>query len=191
MHSKQGAEKKTTATAREAQKRARPKRHRTGGLRRQSGLDTRRKVAPHETVPALARLLQVLEKERIRFLIAGMSAAVLQGVPYTTLDTDIWINLPSRQYLRVLNLCRSLGAVFVANTVVILEDGTTVNFLYRVDGLNAFVGEYRKALQLEWMNRLVRVLPVERILKSKETVGRPKDVAHLPILRTFLQCRDS
>jgi len=119
-----------------------------------------------------------------------MSAAVLQGVPYTTLDTDMWINLPPRSYIRVLNLCRSLGATIVANTVVILEDGTTVNFLYRVDGLNAFLTEYRNALRMEWMNRQVRVLPVERILKSKEAVGRPKDVAHLPILKTFLQCRE-
>ena len=120
-----------------------------------------------------------------------MSAAVLQGVPYTTLDTDIWINLPSRRYIRVLNLCRSMGAEIVANTVVILTDGITVNFLYRVDGLNAFASEYRQAVRLDWMGRRVKVLPVERILQSKKTVGRPKDLAHLPILNAFLKCRGS
>jgi hypothetical protein len=118
-----------------------------------------------------------------------MSAAVLQGVPYTTLDTDIWINLPSRQYIRVLNLSRSLNAEIVANTVVILSDGIAVNFLYRVDGLNTFASEYRKAVPLDWMGRRVKVLPVERIMKSKQTVGRPKDLAHLPILNAFLKCR--
>jgi hypothetical protein len=37
-----------------------------------------------------------------------MSGAILQGVPATTLDTDFWIDLPSRQYMRVLNLCAHL-----------------------------------------------------------------------------------
>jgi hypothetical protein len=39
-----------------------------------------------------------------------MSGAILQGVPATILDTDVWIDLPSRQFIRVLNLCRRLGA---------------------------------------------------------------------------------
>ena len=78
----------------------------------------------------------------------------------------------------------------MANTVVILGDGTTVNFLYRVDGLNTFLGEFRKAVKLEWLGRTVRVLPLDRILQSKKVVGRPKDVAHIPILKTFLECRD-
>ncbi len=118
-----------------------------------------------------------------------MSAAVLQGVPYTTLDTDIWINLPARLVMRTLNLCRGLGAEIVANTVVILKDGTTVNFLYRVDGVGTFLGEYRRAVELHWLGHRVRVLPVEQILRSKAFVGRPKDVAHLPVLKTFLECR--
>ena len=119
-----------------------------------------------------------------------MSAAVLQGVPYSTLDTDIWIDLPSRQYIRVLNLSRSLDAGVVANTVVILKDGTTVNFLYRVDGVKSFASEYRTAVRLKWLGKQIRVLPLERILQSKEFIGRPKDLAHLPVLKTFLKCRD-
>jgi len=31
-----------------------------------------------------------------------MSAAILQGVPATTLDTDLWLDLPPRQSIRVL-----------------------------------------------------------------------------------------
>jgi hypothetical protein len=61
-----------------------------------------------------------------------MSGAILQGVPATTLDTVIWIDLPTRQYIRLLSLCRRLGAAIRANTVVDLSDGSTVNFLYEV-----------------------------------------------------------
>jgi hypothetical protein len=64
-----------------------------------------------------------------------MTAAILQGVPATTIDTDLWIDLPERQYIRILKICLGLGASVVTNTVVALEDDSLVNFLYRVDGL--------------------------------------------------------
>jgi len=117
-----------------------------------------------------------------------MSAAVLQGVPYATLDTDIWIDLPPRQYIRVLNVCQRLGAHVVANTVVTLVDDSVVNFLYRVDGLRPFNSEYRAAKSMVWLAQTVKVLPVRRLYQSKQVVGRPKDLAHLPILKAFLAC---
>jgi len=118
-----------------------------------------------------------------------MSGAILQGVPATTLDTDIWIDLPSRQYMTVLNLCRQLGASIRANTVVELSDGSLVNFLYRVDGLRSFAAEYRRALRIQWMGFEVAVLPLDRIYRSKRVVGRPKDLAHLPLIKQVLQIR--
>ena len=184
------AEKKNARSAAKAQKNPRTKRLGESLVCRQPVLNAGRTLESDAEVSPLALLFETLEKEKIRFLIAGMSAAVLQGVPYTTLDTDIWMNLEPRQYIRVLNFCRKLGAEVVANTVVVLEDGTTVNFLYRVDGLKTFLGEYRKAIKLKWLGRQMRALSVEQILQSKEAVGRPKDLAHLPILKLFLKCRD-
>ena len=118
-----------------------------------------------------------------------MSAAILQGVPATTLDTDLWIDLPSRQYIRVLNLCRSLEAAIVANTVVELTDGSLVNFLYHVDGLAEFGREFRHARKLRWLGLTVPVLPLSRIYKSKEFVRRPKDLAHLPLLKQAMSVK--
>jgi hypothetical protein len=116
-----------------------------------------------------------------------MSGAILQGVPATTLDTDIWIDLQSRHYIRVLNLCRRLGADIRANTVVDLRDGSTVNFLYQVHGLRNFDYEYRLAKRLKWLGTAVAVLPLERIYASKKFVGRPKDLAHLPLLEQTMK----
>lgn len=118
-----------------------------------------------------------------------MSAAILQGVPATTLDTNLWIDLPSRQYMRAINLCRRLGATVRANTVVDLSDGCTVNFLYEVHGLGSFDAEYRRAKKIGWLGAKVAVLPLERIYKSKEFVGRPKDLAHLPLLKQTMKLR--
>ena len=116
-----------------------------------------------------------------------MSAAILQGVPSTTLDTDLWIDLPSRQYMRVLNLCHRLGAKLWAKTVVELVDGSMVNFLYEVDGLSGFRSEYTRAKRIQWLNHEVAVLPLERIYASKKFVGRPKDLAHLPLLEQTMK----
>jgi hypothetical protein len=111
-----------------------------------------------------------------------MSGAILQGVPATTLDTDIWVDLPSRQYIKVLNICVELGADVRANTVVELPDGSLVNFLYEIHGLNSFGTEAKRARRLRWLGTVVTVLPLERIYASKKFVGRPKDLAHLPLL---------
>jgi hypothetical protein len=118
-----------------------------------------------------------------------MTAAILQGVPATTLDADLWIDLPARQYMRVLNLCRKLGATVVANTVVSLSDDTLVNFVYHVDGLRSFSAEYKGAREMEWFGLRVRVLPIERVYASKKFIGRPKDIAHLPLLEAAMRLK--
>jgi hypothetical protein len=115
-----------------------------------------------------------------------MSAAILQGVPATTLDTDLWIDLSPREYIKVLRLCQELGADIRANTVVDLSDGSTVNFLYEVHGLGSFNQEFGRAKRLRWLGMRVAVLPLERIYKSKKFVGRPKDIAHLPLLEEIM-----
>ena len=118
-----------------------------------------------------------------------MSAAILQGCPATTLDTDLWLDLPPRQYMRVLKLCQKLGGIVRADTVVDLSDGSAVNFLYHVDGLLDFDREYRRARRIKWLGKIVTVLPLARILRSKKAVGRPKDLAHLPLLEQTIALR--
>lgn len=138
-------------------------------------------------LPPLTRLIHALGQEKIRFQIVGMSGAILQGVPATTLDTDIWIDLPPRQYMRVLILCRRLGAQLRANTVVDLSDGSTVNFIFDLHGVRSFRYEYERAKRVKWLGTEVRVLPLPRIYASKKFVGRPKDLAHLPLLEQTMK----
>lgn len=116
-----------------------------------------------------------------------MTAAVLQGTPVTTFDLDLWIDLPPRQYMRVMNLARALGATMIANTVAVLPGDLTVNFIYEVTGLDSFGAELRRARKFQWMGHRVAVLPLERIYRSKRIVGRPKDLAHLPALEQTMR----
>ena len=137
----------------------------------------------------LGRLLAALEEDQIRFILIGMSAAITQGVMGSTLDVDLWIDLPSRSYMRVQNLARRLGAKPAADTVVYLDDGTPVNFVYQVTGLGPFARELVKAVRLPFHGRLVPVLSLQRICKSKAAIGRDKDKLHLRQIAEFLRCQ--
>jgi len=120
-------------------------------------------VATAREFSPLARLIHAIIQEKIRFQVAGMSAAILQGVPATTLDTDLWIDLPPRRYIKMLNLSLRLGAEVRSNTVVDLSDGSTVNFIYEVHGLHSFAYEFRRAKKVKWLGTEVAVLPLEAL----------------------------
>lgn len=118
-----------------------------------------------------------------------MAAAIAQGVMATTLDVDVWIDLPARQYMRVINVARRIGATMAANTVVYLEDGTPVNFVYAVTGLGTFAHERRHARRARIHGYAVPVLRLERIRQSKQAIGRDKDKLHILLIDEFLKCR--
>lgn len=118
-----------------------------------------------------------------------MTAAIMQGAPGVTFDTDLWIDLPERQYMRLINLSLRLNATMVRQTVVALTDGTLVNFCYRIGGVASFRTEYRRAELMKWHGMVVRVLPLERIIRSKEAAGRDKDLRILPVLRDIAASR--
>ncbi|MBI3853182.1 MAG: hypothetical protein HY298_23275 [Verrucomicrobia bacterium] len=116
-----------------------------------------------------------------------MSAAILQGVPATTTDTDIWVDLPERQYVRRLNVVVKQGGTPMARTMYELSDGSLVNFIFSMTGLMKFSEEYAQARELLWNGLKIRVLPLERIYKSKHDSAREKDIAQLPLLRRVMR----
>ena len=118
-----------------------------------------------------------------------MTAAVLQGAPVTTFDVDLWIDLPPRDYMRVMNVALKLGARMIANTVAVLPGDLLLNFVYAVTGLRSFGHEYPKTRTVRWMGRRVKILSLERIHRSKSVIRRPKDLAHLPLLEQTMKLR--
>jgi len=118
-----------------------------------------------------------------------MSAAIVQGVMETTLDVDLWIDLPPRQYMRVQNVARSAGCVPGAKTVVYAQDGTPVNFVFEVNGLRPFNVESKHAEMMTFRGKKIPVLRLARILKSKEAIRRDKDLAHIIQIRKLLRCQ--
>jgi hypothetical protein len=58
--------------------------------------------------------------------------------------------------------------------------------VYEPHGLKSFRWEARNAFRLEWQGLELPVLPLERIIAAKEFIGRDKDLAQLPLLRSTL-----
>jgi len=121
--------------------------------------------------------------------MVDMSAAIIQGVPATTLDTDIWVDLPERQYIRLFNLVERQGGVGLAKTMYALADGSLVNFIFSMTGLKKFAAEYKNAREMLWNGLKIRVLPLERIYQSKKASARDKDLAHLPLLENVIEAQ--
>jgi hypothetical protein len=120
-------------------------------------------------------------------MLVGMSAANLQGVLATTVDVDVWINLPPRQYMRVINLCRKLKAAIRSPNKVFLSDETPVDFIYELGGLQSFEKEFARAKKLPFHGLKIPVLPLERICKSKEFAARDKDKLHILLIRQVMK----
>ena len=137
----------------------------------------------------IVQLFSTLQAEGIRFMLVGMSAANLQGILVSTVDVDVWIGLPSRRYMAVMNLCRKLGANVRSQNKVYLSDDTPVDFIYEVTGLPAFDREYQRAIRLPFHGLKIPVLPLDRICKSKLAAGRDKDKLHILLIRQALKLK--
>ena len=120
-----------------------------------------------------------------------MTAGVLQGVMINTLDTDIWVDLPTRRYIRLWKIIREQGGTALSPTLYVLSDGKLVNFLFSVTGLRRFAAEFANTIVRKLDGLEVKVLSLERILKSKQTIRRDKDLVHIRLIKDVLEGRKS
>jgi hypothetical protein len=131
--------------------------------------------------------LRELVRLKSRFIVVGVSAAVLQGADTVTQDLDLWFS--SLGDPAIVRAAEAAGGVFVtrSNPPMIAGDGfDRIDLVVRCDGLESFDIEYERALDLAVTDFSVKILPLERIIASKTAAGRPKDKAVLEALRAAL-----
>ena len=143
---------------------------------------------PHQPSDSpLGAFLKALREEQIDCILIGAMAAIEQGAPLMTIDYDFWVNLPERQYVRILTIIRRLGGTILARTLYELKDGIQVNVIFQPDGLRAFAVEFKASRQGELEGQPLRILPLRRVVASKRAAGREKDLAALPVLLRTLR----
>lgn len=133
--------------------------------------------------------LKELIRQKVDFMIVGLSAAALQGAPVVTQDVDLWFkDLTDPGIKKAL---KKVGGVYVPPTAVNppMFAGPAVDLfdiVVHMHGLGEFEKEEKSALQISLGRTKVLVLPLEKIIKSKKATGRQKDKLVLPVLSDAL-----
>lgn len=136
------------------------------------------------------RLLETLLRHKIRFMVVGLSAAALQGAPVVTEDVDLWFdNLSDPKLMQALV---KIGAAYIPpfgyNPPMLGGPGSEpFDVVIRMSGLGEFADEWKRALEIKVGKLKLKVLPLERILASKQAANRPKDQRVIPVLQNTLR----
>jgi hypothetical protein len=153
-------------------------------------------VAASLLEPGERAFLSALEQLGVPFMVVGVGAAVMQGAPLVTQDIDLWFE--DRTDPRIHEAARRGGGVFIPGHFGMMpaqvgggEIGDRLDIVTTPEGLEGFRTEYQRALVLDLDGLLVRVLPLERIIQSKRTASRPKDLAVIPALEATLAVREA
>jgi predicted nucleotidyltransferase len=147
-------------------------------------------------------ILRVLVEHGVDFILVGGVAAVLRGVPLSTLDVDVVILRSDENLVPLLGALRALQARYLdpAGRFIVPDAGKLASL--RMHRLSTAFGpldvmetighglSYADLISdtklIEVAGVPVRVLGLESIIRSKEQANRDKDRATLPILRRTL-----
>lgn len=128
------------------------------------------------------RFLGELEALGVRYLIVGMSAALLQGARGATEDIDLWFEDLSDP--RIAQAVRAAGGIWVSESFGMgqpriggEELSKRLDVVVHMSGLGAFATEYGGVRRETVEGVTLPLLPLRRILESKRAAGRPKDLA--------------
>ena len=136
------------------------------------------------------RFLRVLDKNEVRFIIIGLAAATLQGVPVVTQDVDLrFENLGDPGLRKAL---RKVNGAYVPkiglNPPTFAGDSVNLfDIVLTMHGLGSFDEEWPKTLEFELGGMAVHVMRLDRIIQSKQTINRDKDRLVLPVLKDILK----
>ncbi len=141
--------------------------------------------------PSERAFLEALQRFGVRYLVIGMSAALLQGARGVTEDVDLWFERLDDP--GISEAARAANGFWISGTFGMrppslgglgLEDRFDV--VLTANGLSDFATEYDGARSILMDGLELRVLPLARILASKRAANRPKDLAQIPALEAAL-----
>lgn len=141
-----------------------------------------------------ARFLRELLRRRVPFMVVGLSGAALQGALVVTQDVDLWFRNPGdpriQQALKVVD--GTYVPIIYLNPPRFVGDAVDVfDIVMNMSGLEDFDVERRQAVLLPFGRYRLPVLPLARIIASKEAANREKDRLVLPRLKNALKTKQT
>jgi hypothetical protein len=136
--------------------------------------------------PELA-FLRELEIRGVRYLVVGMSAAILQGVPGTTQDVDLWFeSLGDARIGEAAHAAGGFWATRMSPPMLGGALGERFDVVTQMSGIENFAAEYAHAIVQDLAGQHLHVLPLERVAASKRAAGRPKDLLAVRLIEETL-----
>jgi predicted nucleotidyltransferase len=144
--------------------------------------------------PILARIARLLEEHGLEAIVVGNAAAALQGAPVTTVDIDFFYRRTPANLRKLTAIARDLDAILLrphypASGLMRIArdaDGLQLDFMSQLDGIRSFEGVRRRAREVTFDGRALRVADLADIIRSKKAAARPQDLAALPVLEKTL-----
>jgi len=136
------------------------------------------------------KFFRELKKRKVPFIVVGLSAAVMQGAPVATQDVDLWVeDISDPDFQKAIRIAggRYVPPIGLNPPLISGKNLEFIDLVLTVHGLKDFKHEYKHAKKIRLGSIEIRVLPLDRIIKSKQFIGRPKDKAVLPVLRDVLK----
>ena len=136
-------------------------------------------------------VLESLSRHGVRFMLVGLSAAVLQGANTGTRDIDIWFEDTSDR--RIGDAVREAKGIWVSGSFGMRPPqiggdavGDRLDVVTHMHGLGTFQQELSNSTLIDIDGLKLRVLNLQRIIDSKRAAGRKKDLAVIPALEEAL-----
>jgi hypothetical protein len=144
--------------------------------------------------PVLKEIARRINECRLEAVLIGNAAAALQGAPVTTLDFDFMFRKTPANLKKLKNLARSLGGAIltpyypVSGLYRLMNDdrGLQLDFMSAIHGIRSFEGLKARASLVYFDDYHIWVADLKDIIKSKQALGRPKDLAVLVVLEQTL-----
>lgn len=147
-----------------------------------------------DAAPFLKAIARALHKARLEAVMVGNAAAALHGAPVTTLDIDFMFRKTSVNLRKLKILADELDAQILKPfyplsdlyRVVNDDTGLQIDFMSVLHGVKSFENLRSDAVEVEFEGYKLKVADLEKIIRSKRALGRPRDKAVIDILEKTL-----
>jgi predicted nucleotidyltransferase len=136
-------------------------------------------------------VIAAFNRHGVRYMLVGLSAAVLQGANTGTRDIDIWFEDISDP--RIGKSIREAGGIWVSGSFGMRPPqiggdvvGDRLDVVTHMHGLGDFASELGNTVEVQLDGLPLRALRLERIIVSKRAAARAKDLAAIPALEEAL-----
>ena len=144
--------------------------------------------------PLLTKIARALHMVRLEAIMVGNAAAALHGAPVTTLDIDFMFRKTPTNMRKLKEFAKELNAqilkpyypVSSLYRVVNEDTGMQVDFMSVLHGIKSFENLRSDAIEVEFEGHVLKIASLEKIIRSKKKLGRPRDLAVIELLEKTL-----